>query len=866
MNIKKLKIVLLMSMLLFITSNIYAQAFLDSLIFNDGVDSRTRYYGLDLTATNGIDVALGEENLPPTFPPGIEVRFDLTPAPISASGQTYRDFRNASVFPFSGTVEHRLVWQYSSGATGMTISYNLPTGVQIRLTDAFGLPTALFDSGLLSGSGSFLVPNATSYNSAKLFITYTNVSAAGPQFSAAPTSPLTIVPTAIGGSNTGSVTVTNTGSAPLDITGITSSNGQFTISPLTANIPVGGNQPFTVTFSPIAPLGPKTTNLVFTHNAPTLGSTTTYVVNGVAASAGPTFAVSPSSLNFGTINQGATTTATVTINNNGLTNQLNITAATTAAPYSVSPLTANIIAGSSQVFTVTFAPTAGGSFPGTLTFTHNDPVAGTVSAPITLAGSAVSVFGLVFSQDSVTRKEDSTYTDVIQLKSLSAKAQAIQFRLLVNKSPNDNTILRFQNIQKGANVAAADWSLQYEVFRGPFTSNGSSIDSIYVLLYNLNEDSGLPGNLAGVDYDSLLKVNYSVADIEAADTLKSSFIITNAEASTFQGFPITITPSRSELVVLVKNRASSYGDINGDGSLDILDLINVVDHILGRDSLDANEFARANIAPWAVGSSAPSPDAFVNVQDLSLIQNIILTGLYPDGTTLNKPAYYVSPETLDKSTTADAKIIFNITHEGIAVSLESNVAIRGAQLEFGSVEDPVNGMIIDSRLGDGFYAKLSEMLRVLLYDQAGNAVIEAGNNFIANLPFIIENPEAITADKVILVNTNKEKLLKIEIEIIYGSSVELPVDYALFQNYPNPFNPTTTIRFSVPETNNVTINVFNTLGEEVRTLFLGQVERGTYSMKWDGKDNSGSFVSSGMYIYKMTAGQFNMSKKMMYLK
>jgi hypothetical protein len=857
MTKKRINILLFIIGMLFVSmSNVYAQAQIDiPITVTNNAPSPTAlnlFVGLDLTATAGLDPLLGEANLPPLPPAGaFDARF------ILGAQASLRDYRNAPAFSFTGSITHVLQWQQQTGATSVIINYNIPANATMTIQDQ--ITGTLINSGPLSGSGSYTITSPLT--AANVVMAYTNINPPGPAFGVSPASPLTVAPTAVGSSNNANVTVNNTGASALSISLLTSSDPQFTFSPsvFPISIPAGGNQVFAVTFTPTS-LGPKTTNLVFTHNAP--GSPSTYVVNGVGASAGPTFAVSPSSLNFGTINQNTTTTRTVTVNNNGLTNPLIVTAATTAAPYSVSPLTANILAGGSQVFTVTFAPTAGGPFPGTLTFTHNDPSPGTVSAPITLTGSAVSVFGLVFSQDSVTRKEDSTYTNVIQLKSLSAEAQAIQFRLLVNKSSNDNTILRFQNIQKGADVSSADWALQYEVFRGPFTPTGASVDSIYVLLYNLNENNGL---LAG-SYDSLLKVNYSVADISGADTLKSSFRITNAEASTFQGFPITITPSRSELVVLVRNRASSYGDINGDGSLDILDLINVVDHILGRDSLDTNEFVRANIAPWAVGSLTPSPDAFVNVQDLSLIQNIILTGLYPDGTTLNKSAIFVSPGIIEKSNSADAKIIFNITNDGIAVSLDSKEAVRGAQIEFGSVSNDISDMIIDSRLGNGFYAKVNELLRVLLYDLAGNIVINAGENYVANLPFMIDDPESITIDKVILVNTNKEKLLKIEIEIIYGSSVELPVDYALFQNYPNPFNPTTTIRFSVPETNNVTINVFNTLGEEVRTLFLGQVERGTYSMKWDGKDNSGSFVSSGMYIYKMTAGQFNMSKKMMFLK
>ncbi|NWF88766.1 MAG: choice-of-anchor D domain-containing protein [Ignavibacteriaceae bacterium] len=866
MILKNLKyFITILSMLFVFTSNNFAQAFKDSLIFNDGIETRTRYYGLDLSATTGIDAALGEENLPPSFPPGIEVRFDLSPFGVSGAS-VYKDYRAASSFPFSGTVEHRLVWQYSSGSTGMTINYNLPAGVQIRFQDAFTPTGALFNSGDLSGSGSYLIIGGTTYTSAKLFVTYTNLNVAdpGPTFSISPSAPLSFPPTAVGGSNVLAVTINNPGTAnALSISNIVSSDPQFTLPTLSFPITIaaGGNQAINVTFSP-STLGNKSGSLTFTHNA--AGSPFIYNMQGVGADAGPTFSVTQDTLDFGNVSQGAPSTLQINVTNTGLTNALTISSiAASPSQYTVTPTTATIPALGNQIFNVTFNPTGGGSVPGSLSFIHNG--AGSPSS-IVLSGNGISVFGLVFAVDTLTRKEDSTYTDVIQLKSLDAKAQAIQFRLLVNKALDDNTILRFQNIQKGASVSSADWSLQYEVFRGPFTSNGSSVDSVYVLLYNLNEDNGLPGNPSGVDYDSLLKVNYFVSDISGSDTLKSSFRIANAEASTFQGFPIDITPSRDELSIFVTNRTSSLGDINGDGSLDILDLINVVDHILGRDSLSTEEFQRANIAPWVWNSLSPTPDAYVNVQDLALIQNIILSGFYPNRTQLNKPVIVAKQDKMEKTAEADAKIIFHITNSGIAVRLDSKVAIRGAQLEFGNVEDDVTNMLIDSRLGSGYFAKVDELLRVLLYDQAGNIVIDAGENFVANLPFAIDEPKNISIDKIILVSTNKQKVEKIEIEVIYGSAPELPIDYALFQNYPNPFNPTTNIRFSIPETNDVTISIFNALGEEIRTLTLGQVDRGTYSMKWDGRDNAGSYVSSGMYIYKMISGSFTKSLKMMFIK
>lgn len=162
-------------LLLFIVSAIKfaaAQPAVDiSLLFADGIETRTRNLGLDLTATLGIDVSLGEEALPPIFPPGIEVRFDL--APFGVTAQSYKDYRPASGFPFSGIVEHRLVWQYSTGSTGMTITYGLPAGVTMRLTDP--ITGTIFNSGILSGNGSYVLPHATAWTSAKLFMQYNEV-------------------------------------------------------------------------------------------------------------------------------------------------------------------------------------------------------------------------------------------------------------------------------------------------------------------------------------------------------------------------------------------------------------------------------------------------------------------------------------------------------------------------------------------------------------------------------------------------------------------------------------------------------------------------------------------------------------------
>jgi hypothetical protein len=80
-----------------------------------------------------------------------------------------------------------------------------------------------------------------------------------------------------------------------------------------------------------------------------------------------------------------------------------------------------------------------------------------------------------------------------------------------------------------------------------------------------------------------------------------------------------------------------------------------------------------------------------------------------------------------------------------------------------------------------------------------------------------------------------------------------PDHFQLGQNYPNPFNPTTQIDFSVPARSNVVIKVYNILGQEIRTLVNGQFSKGVYTVEWDGANNRGVKVASGVYIYKLEA-------------
>jgi len=113
-----------------------------------------------------------------------------------------------------------------------------------------------------------------------------------------------------------------------------------------------------------------------------------------------------------------------------------------------------------------------------------------------------------------------------------------------------------------------------------------------------------------------------------------------------------------------------------------------------------------------------------------------------------------------------------------------------------------------------------------------------------------------------------------------GPSVELPINvtsvheqegsvpkvFALFQNYPNPFNPITQIRFSIPKRAKVELSVYNILGQKVTTLLNEELEAGNYTSTWNGKDDKGFDVSSGIYFYKLNSNEFSATKKMLLVR
>jgi hypothetical protein len=117
--------------------------------------------------------------------------------------------------------------------------------------------------------------------------------------------------------------------------------------------------------------------------------------------------------------------------------------------------------------------------------------------------------------------------------------------------------------------------------------------------------------------------------------------------------------------------------------------------------------------------------------------------------------------------------------------------------------------------------------------------------------------------------TNNDQLCEVELTgngkeanwVYEEVSAELPKEYALRPAYPNPFNPITTIGFDLPKPSEVTLKIYNILGQEIATLAFGRLSAGKYKYVWQSDG-----LASGVYFYRIEAGEFVQTKKMVMMK
>ena len=276
-----------------------------------------------------------------------------------------------------------------------------------------------------------------------------------------------------------------------------------------------------------------------------------------------------------------------------------------------------------------------------------------------------------------------------------------------------------------------------------------------------------------------------------------------------------------------------YADINGDDIVDVTDITTATgNYTFGV----ANDGAQPVYAKPAVQPVLSNTDAFVEV--LNVPSELSAGNAYTLQVVVRNAA--------------DVKGYFvNLDYDREALSFES--ITKGDFMEdntysFPTIREDTVGLtnaVYGSTVfsGDGLMAEITFTAN---QDGVFNAgLLDVVEVKLVNSAFMGEN---LAVDKIVMNGDN------------------LPTVFSLGQNFPNPFNPTTTINFSVPSDEYVKLDIYDILGRHVRTLVSSRYTFGNYNVIWDSRDESGNMVSAGVYFYRINAGSFNTTRRMLLLK
>jgi hypothetical protein len=298
-----------------------------------------------------------------------------------------------------------------------------------------------------------------------------------------------------------------------------------------------------------------------------------------------------------------------------------------------------------------------------------------------------------------------------------------------------------------------------------------------------------------------------------------------------------------------------FGDANLDRTVDIADLVALVQYILEELSFNSREEQTADA----------NQDSLINIGDLvAMIDMILERWMGPS------PSMYSGPMA---SVKLDYEEFLAGSSDEVNIIAALDVPVAGAQFQI--EYDPAEVSFQVPRLAersDHFLVEYRDdgngKLTLLMYNMS-NQPIPAGEGSIVSLPAVLKSyaqddvkiqlKQAVLADEKAALIPVGEK------------SPSIPVAFELNQNYPNPFNPSTTISFSLPSASGggyspTTLRIYNVLGRRVRTLVDEPLAAGTHDVVWDGRDDQGNQVASGIYFYKLRSGDFEDTKKMVMMK
>ena len=290
-----------------------------------------------------------------------------------------------------------------------------------------------------------------------------------------------------------------------------------------------------------------------------------------------------------------------------------------------------------------------------------------------------------------------------------------------------------------------------------------------------------------------------------------------------------------------------------------VDLRNGGIDIICSDSIDAPGDINANGVINEIADAVMFTNYFItglSAFGTHVESSIAASDVNADGTTLSVAdlVYLIRVIVGDASSYSKSQpgASVSITVEGNAVTYTSPIDIGAAWLTFNISSSVVGPVLGDGAAGmDMLYGRQGRQLKVLVYN-IGTKAISSGRHTLVTIP----------GDGLELV---KAELADYNGNTVKAAITNLPKQYDLAQNVPNPFNPATKIAFTMPVSSDYSISIYNIAGQIIRE-YSGHADAGTIEVVWDGTDQNGSRVATGLYFYKASAAGYSGVKKMLLLK
>ncbi len=316
--------------------------------------------------------------------------------------------------------------------------------------------------------------------------------------------------------------------------------------------------------------------------------------------------------------------------------------------------------------------------------------------------------------------------------------------------------------------------------------------------------------------------------------------------------------SNSDIGVYYYNQEK--GDINGDASIDVLDIALIVNHILLITPLEG-DVGLYGSPYWAAEVNG---DGSIDVLDIVIITNCVL---YPDNCNLGRLAPITGSCAYSITSTQNEfdriNALTRSTDNDLILSISSDMDVAGVQMDIIFDESSIEfiGMEqteISSDLNLEYTLVYDGVVRFILYPETEYA-IPAGEYAILTLQFDGLTRNSSSQGDIYISNPIFAGVGGFKIDV--GEEDSIPLTFSLKSAYPNPFNPLTTLKYDLPEDGQVSLIIYDMLGREVTQLVNTFKEAGYYKIQWDGSSHA-----SGMYIVKMTSGVFTQTQKVMLVK